>query len=135
MRNRISNLALSIVMLAGLVVFADAQIADKKSLNLDGAHKVIDAAKEYAKKVNEPGVPGPQWVPAAQSARAKPTPAAALHYRGQGRDLQACDVYIPLEKGAVLFDRAGANYMIHPSRRTQPGKVEVHTKDTDFIYV
>ena len=38
------------------------------------------------------------------------------------------------EEGAVLFDR-GTNYMIHTSRRTAAGKAEIHTKDTDIIYV
>jgi len=39
-------------------------------------------------------------------------------------------------KGAVLFDGAGGrNYMVHTSRREGPGMVEVHTKDTDIIYV
>ena len=37
-------------------------------------------------------------------------------------------------QGAVLFDR-GTNYMIHTSRRVAPGKAEVHTRDTDLIYV
>lgn len=38
-------------------------------------------------------------------------------------------------KGAVLFDGAGRNYMIHASRRDKPGMAEVHTHDTDLIYV
>jgi glc operon protein GlcG len=39
-------------------------------------------------------------------------------------------------KGAVLFDGGGnRNYMIHASRRESPGMVEVHTKDTDILYV
>ncbi len=39
-------------------------------------------------------------------------------------------------KGAVLFDGAdGRNYMVHASRREGPGQVEVHTKDTDILYV
>ncbi|MBI1815423.1 MAG: heme-binding protein [Deltaproteobacteria bacterium] len=38
-------------------------------------------------------------------------------------------------KGAVLFDGAGRNYMVHASRRDKPGLVEIHTKDTDIIYV
>jgi len=37
-------------------------------------------------------------------------------------------------KGAVLFDH-GERYMVHTSHRTAPGKVEVHTLDTDIIYV
>jgi len=38
-------------------------------------------------------------------------------------------------KGAVLFDGSGRNYMVHTSRREGPGMVEVHTKDTDILYV
>ncbi len=39
-------------------------------------------------------------------------------------------------KGAVLFDgNGGRNYMVHASRREGPGMVEVHTKDTDILYV
>jgi len=39
-------------------------------------------------------------------------------------------------KGAVLFDGSGGrNYMVHSSRREGPGIVEVHTKDTDILYV
>src|SRR5207237_10006418 len=40
------------------------------------------------------------------------------------------------EGGAVLFDGAGdRNYMVHASRREGAGQVEVHTRDTDIIYV
>ncbi len=39
-------------------------------------------------------------------------------------------------KGSVLFDgNGGRNYMVHASRREGPGMVEVHTKDTDILYV
>jgi uncharacterized protein GlcG (DUF336 family) len=38
-------------------------------------------------------------------------------------------------KGAVLFDGSGANYMVHASRREKPGQAEIHTMDTDVIYV
>ena len=38
-------------------------------------------------------------------------------------------------RGAVLFDGNGANYQVHTSRRTGPGEVEIHTKETDVIYV
>src|SRR5690242_16196976 len=38
--------------------------------------------------------------------------------------------------GSVLFDGSGGrNYMVHASRRESSGMVEVHTKDTDIIYV
>src|SRR6266849_18817 len=39
------------------------------------------------------------------------------------------------QKGAVLFDGEGGNYMVHASRRKAPGMAEVHTKDADVVYV
>src|SRR5713101_5862496 len=44
---------------------------------------------------------------------------------------------VGFEKGSVLFDgeNGGRNYMVHSSRREGPGLVEVHTKDTDILYV
>jgi len=39
-------------------------------------------------------------------------------------------------KGSILLDgSAGRNYMVHASRREKPGQAEIHTKDTDVIYV
>lgn len=38
-------------------------------------------------------------------------------------------------KGAVLLDGENRNYMVHTSRRDQPGQAEIHTLDTDIIYV
>jgi glc operon protein GlcG len=37
-------------------------------------------------------------------------------------------------KGAVLFDHSD-KYMVHTSRREQPGMAEIHTKDADILYV
>ena len=38
-------------------------------------------------------------------------------------------------KGAVLLDGNERNYMVHTSRRDQPGLAEIHALDTDIIYV
>jgi uncharacterized protein GlcG (DUF336 family)/mannose-6-phosphate isomerase-like protein (cupin superfamily) len=46
------------------------------------------------------------------------------------------DVRAAFDKGAVLVgDAAGHNYMVHASRREKAGLAEVHTLDTDIIYV
>jgi uncharacterized protein GlcG (DUF336 family)/mannose-6-phosphate isomerase-like protein (cupin superfamily) len=45
------------------------------------------------------------------------------------------DVDEGFAKGSVLFDGGGRNYMVHASRREGPGMVEVHTKDSDILYV
>jgi len=37
-------------------------------------------------------------------------------------------------KGAVLFD-SSEKYMVHTSRREQPGMAEIHTKDADIVHV
>jgi glc operon protein GlcG len=49
--------------------------------------------------------------------------------------LPAEQVAAAFAKGAVLVDGDGRNYMVHASRRDAPGQAEVHTKDTDIIYV
>lgn len=38
-------------------------------------------------------------------------------------------------EGAVLLDGTNRNYMVHTSRRDKPGLAEIHTLDTDIIYV
>jgi glc operon protein GlcG len=46
------------------------------------------------------------------------------------------EVAAAFAKGAVLLDDSGGrNYMVHASRRDGPGMAEVHTRDTDIIYV
>src|SRR6476646_3394802 len=37
--------------------------------------------------------------------------------------------------GAILLDGNDRNYMVHTSRRDKPGLAEIHTLDTDIIYV
>lgn len=47
----------------------------------------------------------------------------------------ASQVSTSFSKGAVLLDGTNRNYMVHTSRREKPGQAEVHTLDTDIIYV
>jgi quercetin dioxygenase-like cupin family protein len=51
------------------------------------------------------------------------------------RYFAADEVSAAFAKGAVLFDGADTNYMVHASRRDAAGQAEVHAKDTDVIYV
>jgi glc operon protein GlcG len=57
------------------------------------------------------------------------TPTETVHYFTRDQ------VAASFAKGAVLLDGAGRNYMVHTSRRTTPGQAEIHTRDTDIIYV
>ena len=48
----------------------------------------------------------------------------------------SADVSAGFAKGAVLLgEDVGRNYMVHASRREAPGQAEIHTLDTDIIYV
>lgn len=57
-------------------------------------------------------------------------PAAPVSYFERSKVDEA------FSKGAILIDGSdGRNYMVHTSRREKPGQAEIHTKDTDVIYV
>jgi len=47
----------------------------------------------------------------------------------------AAQVETSFDKGAVLDDGKGEDYMIHTSKRVMPGMAEVHLKDADLIRV
>ncbi len=47
----------------------------------------------------------------------------------------ASQVNASFSKGAVLLDGTDRNYMVHTSRRDKPGRAEIHTLDTDILYV
>jgi mannose-6-phosphate isomerase-like protein (cupin superfamily) len=47
----------------------------------------------------------------------------------------AAKVSAAFDAGAVLYDGAGGNYMVHASRREKAGQAEVHLRDADVIYV
>jgi glc operon protein GlcG len=47
----------------------------------------------------------------------------------------ATQVTTSFSAGAVLLDGNDRNYMVHTSRRDKPGLAEIHTLDTDIIYV
>lgn len=47
----------------------------------------------------------------------------------------AKQVSTSFSSGAVLLDENDRNYMVHTSRRDKPGLAEIHTLDTDIIYV
>ena len=215
------------LLLAAITVTAQAQIVERKSLSIDGAHKVIAGAVAYAKKVNAPGgviavvdeggnlmalerldgtfaaganisigkartavlfkrptktfediikngrtamvaLPDAYFTPlqggipitidgqivggVGVSGAASAQQDEELALAGAGvftaetkADTQtskapvlffdASQVSTSFSKGAVLLDGTNRNYMVHTSRREKPGQAEVHTLDTDIIYV
>jgi len=62
--------------------------------------------------------------------------SAMLDTPGRVTYFEKSKVDAAFAKGAILLDGSdGRNYMVHASRREQPGQAEIHTKDTDVIYV
>ena len=215
------------LLLSAIAVTAQAQLVERKTLSIDGAHKVIAGAVAYAKKVNAPGgviavvdeggnlmalerldgtfaaganisigkartavlfkrptkafediikngrtamvaLPDAYFTPlqggipitidgqivggVGVSGAASAQQDEELALAGAGvftaetkADTQmskapvlffdASQVRTSFSKGAVLLDGTDRNYMVHTSRREQPGQAEVHTLDTDIIYV
>jgi uncharacterized protein GlcG (DUF336 family)/quercetin dioxygenase-like cupin family protein len=214
------------LLLSAIAVTAQAQLVERKTLSIDGAHKVIAGAVAYAKKVNAPGgviavvdeggnlmalerldgtfaaganisigkartavlfkrptkafediikngrtamvaLPDAYFTPlqggipitidgqivggvgVSGAASAQQDEELALAGAGvltaKTADTQmskapvlffdASQVSTSFSKGAVLLDGTDRNYMVHTSRREQPGQAEVHTVDTDIIYV
>ncbi len=66
---------------------------------------------------------------ATAAAAAFSAPPPAVSYFPSGRVSSA------FLKGEVLFDGAGANFMVHASHRDKAGLVEVHDEDADIVYV
>jgi glc operon protein GlcG len=73
---------------------------------------------------------------AEAGAAALTNPRSASAAEGKVNYFASKDVVAAFGKGAVLLDGSdGRNYMVHASRREKPGMGEVHTLDTDVIYV
>jgi glc operon protein GlcG len=215
------------LLLLGIAATTQAQLVERKTLSLDGAHKVIAGAVAYAKKVNAPGgviavvddggnlmalerldgtfaaganisigkartavlfkrptkafediikngrtamvaLPDAYFTPlqggipitidgqivggVGVSGAASAAQDEELAMAGAGvftaadtkpADTQtskvlffdATQVSTSFSKGAVLLDGTNRNYMVHTSRREKPGLAEIHTLDTDIIYV
>ena len=216
------------LLLSAIAATAQAQFVEKKTLSIDGAHKVIAGAVAYAKKVNAPGgviavvdeggnlmalerldgtfaaganisigkartavlfkrptkafediikngrtamvaLPDSFFTPlqggipitvdgqivggVGVSGAASAQQDEELALAGAGvftGDTKAADtqmskspvlffdanqVSTSFSKGAVLLDGTNRNYMVHTSRREKPGQAEIHTLDTDIIYV
>ncbi len=224
----ILRLAALTLVLATLTSITDAQVADKKTLTIEGAKKVIAAAVAYARKSNAPGgviavvddggnlmalerldgtfaaganisigkartavlfkrptkvfediikngrtamislpdslftplqggvpvvvdgqIVGGVGVSGASSAQQDEelAIAGANVFGGDAKMGDAQMNKLPVlffdrdqvsasfSKGAILLDGTNRNYMVHTSRRDKPGLAEIHTLDTDIIYV
>lgn len=73
---------------------------------------------------------------AIAGSKAFGSPSAMADPPAQVTYFEKSKVDAAFARGAILLDGSdGRNYMVHASRREKPGQAEIHTKDTDVIYV
>jgi uncharacterized protein GlcG (DUF336 family)/quercetin dioxygenase-like cupin family protein len=73
---------------------------------------------------------------AIAGSKAFESPTALADPPAQVTYFEKTKVDAAFAKGSVLLDGSnGRNYMVHASRREKPGQAEIHTRDTDVIYV
>jgi glc operon protein GlcG len=122
---------MSLILLAcGITTGAAAQTIDAPSLSLEGARKVIAAARAEASAQQDDGL-------AAASAAAIAGPVGTSGTAPPPVDLVT---YLPGEQvqaafaeGKPLLETSG--YKVHASRRDRDGQAEVHARDTDILSV
>jgi len=105
-------------LIGGVPITADGQIVG--AVGVSGA-----ASAEEDEEIARAGA-------AAVSARlSEAGMASAMNVSYFPRD----EVRTAFQKGSVLLNGEGRNYMVHASRRDRAGQAEVHVLDTDIIYV
>ncbi len=70
---------------------------------------------------------------AGPAGTAAGTPVGTAASGSEVTFIPADSVEAGFRRGAVLVNRG--DYMIHASRRTEPGLIEIHNQETDLIYV
>jgi glc operon protein GlcG len=101
-------------VVGGIGVSGAASANQDEELALAGANALTVASR------GEPGQPG-----SSPFAKATPTTTATF--------IDAKRVAAAFAKGQPLLETAG--YKVHASRRVEPGQAEIHTLDTDVVYV
>lgn len=102
----------------GIPIMLDGQIV--------GGVGVSGAAS--AQQDEEVAIAGANVFADAKASDITPTNGPVLFF-------DAKQVNTSFASGAVLLDGVDRNYMVNTSRRDKPGLAEIHTLDTDIIYV
>src|ERR1051325_1313918 len=105
-------------VVAGIGVSGAASANQDEELALAGANAVM---------------PGQTKIDTAPGSKEKPGSAIAAESATAATFIDAKSVSAAFAKGMPLLESAG--YKVHASRRTEPGQAEIHTLDTDVIYV
>src|SRR5437667_1747693 len=106
-------------VVGGIGVSGAASANQDEELALAGANAFAVAGR------GESGQPGSSAFAKATADKSPPATAATF--------IDASRVAAAFAKGQPLLETAG--YKVHASRRVEPGQAEIHTLDTDVVYV
>ena len=95
-----------------------------EELALAGANALVGGAKVGSREGNQAGSSA---FAKATADKAPPTTSASATF------IEASRVAAAFMKGQPLLETVG--YKVHAGRRVGPGHAEIHTLDTDVIYV
>jgi uncharacterized protein GlcG (DUF336 family)/mannose-6-phosphate isomerase-like protein (cupin superfamily) len=118
-------------LIGGIPIVIDGQVvggigvSGAASANQDEELALAGAAAFSVAGRGEAGQPGSSASAKATADKSPPVPTA--------RFIDANAVSAAFAKGQPLLETAG--YKVHASRRVEPGQAEIHTLDTDVIYV
>jgi glc operon protein GlcG len=106
-------------VVGGIGVSGASSANQDEELALAGANALAVAGR------GEAGLPGSSAFAKATADRSPPATTATF--------VDANRVAAAFAKGQPLLETAG--YKVHASRRVEPGQAEIHTLDTDVVYV
>jgi uncharacterized protein GlcG (DUF336 family)/mannose-6-phosphate isomerase-like protein (cupin superfamily) len=121
-------------LIGGIPIIIDGQVvggigvSGAASANQDEELALAGAAAFAVGGRAEAVPPGPTVAGRGESGRPGPTAPAT-----DATFIDAQRVTAAFAKGQPLLETA--NYKVHASRRVQPGQAEIHTLDTDIVYV
>src|SRR5207247_2340102 len=121
-------------LIGGIAIVIDGQVvggigvSGAASANQDGELALAGAAAFAVAGRGEAGQPGSTVAGRGESGLPRSTPPAIGATFIDGERVAAA-----FAKGQPLLETAG--YKVHASRRVEPGQAEIHTLDTDVVYV
>jgi glc operon protein GlcG len=120
-------------LIGGIPIVVDGQVvggigvSGAASANQDEELALAGAA--VFAKLAKPDPPSPS----TSTSAADVTGAPMMQATKEATFIDASRVAVAFTKGMPLLETAG--YKVHASRRVEPGQAEIHTLDTDVIYV
>src|SRR5262249_51541564 len=117
-------------LIGGIPIIIDGQVVG--GIGVSGAASA-NQDEELALAGANAVVAGQTKIEAALMSKEKPGSTMAGAAPHAATFIDAKSVSVAFGKGMPLLETAG--YKVHASRRVEPGQAEIHTLDTDVIYV